>query len=367
MMKLKNTLIFCLFLPLITHAQAPLDSLVPIRGLCLKAPDAEHVERFVRFIDEELGAMPVNLLILRIDYNYQYTSRPEFFNPDGLSKANVRELVSACERQGIRLIPQINLFGHQSWHSDLGPLLTKYPEFDETPDVRLPEVYQWPNEDGLYCKSYCPLHPGVHRVVFDLVDEILEVFDADAFHAGLDEVFYIGMDQCPRCRGRDKAWLFAGEVTRIRNHLARQGIELWMWGDRLLDGVATGLGMWEASMNNTHKAIDMIPGDVVICDWHYETAVPTAAYFAAKGFRVLSCPWRKVDVALSQLEQTLVYRKNATPAMKGRFLGMLHTIWTSNEAFLDLYYGIRENRDTRGDQAGVFKALFEAIKQMENK
>jgi hypothetical protein len=58
----------------------------------------------------------------------------------------------------------------------------------------------------------------------------MEVFEADAFHAGMDEVFYIGDDKCPRCSGLDKAALFAGEVTKIRNHLARNGHELWIWG-----------------------------------------------------------------------------------------------------------------------------------------
>jgi hypothetical protein len=46
-----------------------------------------------------------------------------------------------------------------------GNLLVKYPEFDETPEVKMPEVYKWPNADSLYCKSYCPLHPKVHGVV----------------------------------------------------------------------------------------------------------------------------------------------------------------------------------------------------------
>jgi hypothetical protein len=37
---------------------------------------------------------------------------------------------------------------------------------------------------------------------------------SNAFHAGLDEVFYLGDDKCPRCQGRDKAELFAGEVRK---------------------------------------------------------------------------------------------------------------------------------------------------------
>ncbi len=51
----------------------------------------------------------------------------------------------------------------------------------------------------------------------------MEVFEADAFHAGMDEVFYIGMDECPRCNGKDKAKLFADEVNLISGHLQSRG------------------------------------------------------------------------------------------------------------------------------------------------
>lgn len=259
---------------------------LPVRAFAIAAPSPNELDRFVQFIDEELAPRKVNVLILRVEYGYEYESHPELRADDPLTKGEVKQLVKVCRENGIQIIPQVNLLGHQSWHGDLGKLLEVYPEFDETPHVQLPENYEWPNEDGLYCKSYCPLHPDVHAVVFDLVDEICDAFEAEAFHAGMDEVFYIGDDQCPRCSGRDKAKLFADEVWRIRNHLADSGRELWIWGDRLLDGKITGLGMWEASMNNTHRAIDMIPKDVVIGDWHYERPDQSAVYFAMKGLRV---------------------------------------------------------------------------------
>ena len=84
------------------------------------------------------------------------------------------------------------------------PLLANYPEFDETPEIELPENYQWPNKDGLYTKSYCPLHPDVHEIVLAIVDDLISVFGSNYFHAGMDEVFYIGNDNCPRCSGKAK-------------------------------------------------------------------------------------------------------------------------------------------------------------------
>jgi sarcosine oxidase delta subunit len=229
----------------------------------------------------------------------------------------------------------------------------------------MPETYQWPNEDDLYCLSYCPLHPGVHTVVFALVDEIMNVFEAKTFHAGLDEVFYIGDDKCPRCRGKDKAELFAGEVRLIRDHLAMNDQELWIWGDRLIDGATTGLGMWEASMNNTHRAIDMIPKDVVICDWHYERADPTAVYFAMKGFRVITCPYRKPDVAIEQMNNLIFWRQNSTSQMSEKFMGMMQTVWSGASSYMNQFYGKSAPRNPEENSVTCFKELFEEMNKLK--
>lgn len=339
----------------------------PTKGLCIAAPNAGNLERFNKFIIEELAPRGLNTLILRIDHNYTYTSRPELRSKNPLSKAQVKQLVETCREHNIRLIPQINLLGHQSWASTLGKLLEVYPEFDETPHVKIPEEYKWPNDDGLYCKSYCPLHPEVHAVVFDMVDEICEVFEADAFHAGLDEVFYLGESTCPRCSGRDKAELFAGEVRKIRDHLALKNRELWIWGDRLIDGKNTGIGMWEASFNNTHRAVDMIPKDIVICDWHYERPDKTAVYFAMKGFQVITCPWRNPKIAEQQTADMLGFRKGATKEMQPRFRGMMQTIWSGVDSFLDEFYGIKEVQNEQSlSQAACFRKMFSKIEELEN-
>lgn len=328
---------------------------LPLRGLAIAAPSPEHVDRFVDFIDRELSLININTLILRVDYNYQYTSHPELVDKNPLSKSEVRKIVDICAKHGISIIPQINLLGHQSWAEDVGKLLEVYPQFDETPGIQMPENYQWPNTDGLYCKSYCPQHPDLHKIIFALVDEVTAAFKADAFHAGMDEVFYIGDQHCPRCSGMDKAELFAAEVTRIRNHLADTGKRLWIWGDRLIDGKVTGLGMWEASMNTTHRAIDLIPKDVFICDWHYERADPTAVYFAMKGFDVASCSWRNPAVATQQQALLHTLRSSATAAMKARYQGMIQTVWGSPEGFMDMW----EQKDLKTpNEANTMRALF---------
>ena len=368
-MKQKTVLALIIALVLGGHqhvqAQRNLDSILPVRGFAIAAPGPTYVDSFVMFIEKELATRHVNTLILRVDFNYQYKTHPELRDSAALSTADVKKIVSTCRSSRIRLIPQINLLGHQSWANKTGNLLLKYPAFDETPEVKMPDTYKWPNADSLYCKSYCPLHPQVHGIVFALVDELCEAFEADAFHAGMDEVFYIGSDKCPRCKGQDKAKLFADEVSRIRDHLAGSRRELWIWGDRLLDGETTGIGMWEASQNNTFRAIDMIPKDVFICDWHYERADKTAVYFAMKGFNVVTCPWRNPPVAVSQMQDMIAFRYESNRVMKPRFRGMVQTVWSDAPAFVRGFYQNKKDPENGENTPWhCFRQLYDAINKM---
>ena len=368
-MKKKLLLIlFILTFPLIGWSQDKSAAEFPIRGICVGTPSPEKVPAFVKFINEELATRQINTIILRVDFKYPYESHPELRDSITLSKDHIKEIVNACKKNGIELIPQINLLGHQSWAGKTTSLLRVYPEFDETPWVKMPAQYKWPNDDGLYCKSYCPLHPDVHKVVFALVDEICTAFESTAFHAGMDEVFYLGESKCPRCSGHDKAELFANEVRKIRDHLAQSNRRLWIWGDRLIDGKLTGLGMWEASMNNTHRAIDMIPKDVLICDWHYERADKTPVLFASKGFDVVTCPWRRPAVTTLQHADMVNFRQTATAVMKDRYKGIVQTVWSDADTFMDGFYA--KKKDDKGNDNTAwhsFSALFAKTKAKESR
>lgn len=330
-----------------------------IRSLCIPAPSRQGVDRFVQFIQQELAPRHANTLVLMINYNYQFKSHPELRDSGALSKQDVEKMVKACKASHIKLIPSIDLLGHQSWAEHTDKLLSVYPQFDETPWVKMPDKYKWPNQDKLYCKSYCPLYPGVHKVIFDLIDELCDVFQSDVFHAGMDEVFYIGEDKCPRCGGRDKSVLFADEVNRIDRHLASKRRQLWIWGDRMIDGKTTGIGEWEASMNQTYRAVDLIQKDVTICDWHYEKAYPTPVYFAMKGLNVITCCWRNPEVAVTQARDMVRFATESPKEMKPKYQGMMQTVWSGADAFLKQFY----SKEPVGKEsaAACFKALFDEL------
>jgi hypothetical protein len=330
---------------------------LPVRGIHLAAPQPGEMDLALRFIREALPREGVNTLVLEFNYRYRFTSRPEVMDEPALSREDLERLAAACRAAGVRLIPMINLLGHQSWAKTTFGLLRAHPEFDETPG-------KYPDNEGIYCRSYCPLHPEVHNVVFDLISELMDATGASDFHAGMDEVFLLGEDDCPRCRGKDRAELFAGEVKAIRDFLARRNARLWIWGDRLLDSDLTGIGKWEASENATARAIHLIPRDVVICDWHYEAPHPTAAFFALHGLPVVSSPWRKPSVALEQLHMASRARETAARSVADRILGMLQTTWVGFGPFVRAYFG--EDKSPRPQVAEAvlcFRELFQEIRR----
>ena len=275
---------------------------------------------------EPLANEGINVIILEVDYNFAFKSHPELrrgTNP--ITRDGARRFAALCRKFKIRLIPEFQSLGHQSWKQETFPLLTRFPQFDLTPGA-------FPNNEGIYCREWDPLNPDVWPVVFSLMDEIIDAFRADAVHVGMDEVFLLGSESSPSTKGKDPAVLFAKAVNELYAHLVRKRkVEMLMWGDRLIDGTKLDLGEWEAAKNGTAGAIDLIPKDIIICPWHYEVreSYPSIPMFMAKGFRVLPAGWKNVDAtkALIGYSQT---------QSGSRLLGHMFTTWgVKKEELLD--------------------------------
>ena len=297
------------------------------RGVHILAPGPDDLPLLKKAIVKVLAPMGVNVVVLEVNYKFQYCSHPELRAPGALSRADARDLAALCRTHSIRLIPQFNCLGHQSWEKVTFPLLANYPEFDETPNIPR-------GNPGIYCRCWCPLHQKVNTIIFALMDELIDAFQADAFHVGMDEVFLIASPQCPRCRGKDPAALFAKAVNDYHQHLSGQKMTMLMWGDRLLDDKIMGYGEWEASRNGTATAIDQIPKDIIVCDWHYDLRehYPSVGYLQKKGFRVWPTSWKDTRAALALLQEA---RQGATR----RMIGHLCTTWGEPRNFAHALLG----------------------------
>ncbi|MGH7972101.1 MAG: hypothetical protein ACREIC_25590, partial [Limisphaerales bacterium] len=135
------------------------------RGVHLSVQSDQQAEQLKAAIPA-LAATGVNVLVVEVDYSFEFQSHPELRSSTYLSKAGARGLTAAAHAHGIRLIPQFNCLGHQSWSKTTFPLLIKYPQFDETPG-------EYPDNKDIYCRSWCPQNPDVNTVVFALIDELI--------------------------------------------------------------------------------------------------------------------------------------------------------------------------------------------------
>jgi hypothetical protein len=264
----------------------------------------------------DLAGNGVNLLITEIDYNFEFQSHPELRSKGHITKEEIKSLLKICRDNNVVLVPEFQCLGHQSWEKETFPLLKNYPQFDETPD-------QFPDNEGIYCRSWCPLNPDVNSVIFDLFNELVDAFEATAFHVGMDEVFLIASENCPRCQGKNSAELFAKAVNDYYKYFSEKNVEMMMWGDRLIDTSSTHYSLWEASANNTQAAIDIISKNIIICDWHYgnQTEYLSIPIFLQKGFRILPASWNDSSAFESLINYSLKFNSE-------NLLGHLCTTWS---------------------------------------
>ncbi len=132
-----------------------------------------------------------------------------------IEKDDVRQLAAWASQYGLEIVPEIQSLSHAYY------IASVHREVAEDPDMA------WPD-------SYCPSNPESYRILFDVMDEYIDVLKPKRVHIGHDE--WRAGAFCSRCRGQDTGELYARDVAKIREHLDAKGIETWLWGDHFVDG-----------------------------------------------------------------------------------------------------------------------------------
>lgn len=291
----------------------------------LRFGDRRLIPELKQLISQVLATQAVSHLILELDKSFIFTKHPELkTGSHALTEEDARELTNFARKHQMEIVPLLQCLGHQGWGGSRSALLTAYPEFDETPQT--PLTAEWPE---IFCRSWCPLHPDVNPIVYDMLDEIIEAFDAKTIHIGMDEVYEIASDQCTRCRGKNRADLFIKAVKDMHQHIVKiHDLDMMMWGDRLIDAERFGYDNWEGDTFGTYHAVEQLPKDIVILDWHYDERTqgyPTPGYFMEKGYRVMPACWYKNNVAKQLFEETAEAAKERST--EDKYFGRLVTSW----------------------------------------
>jgi hypothetical protein len=285
----------------------------PFRGVKVYVPGPANIQFFKRYLRDFVALYKFNKVMLEMnacmrldkhpelnagwiefarDTNYsrlnypphplhgreQNSSHQDCGDGTFIEKEDVRELVRWAEQLHIEVIPEIPSLTHSFY------LLTRHKDLSEVPGDK------WPD-------TYCPSNPKSYELLFDVMDEYIEVMKPKMVHAGHDEWFAL-FGLCPRCKGKDPGELYGGDVRKVHEYLAKRNIKMAIWGDYLLQGVR-GKGLrkhkaedgwiyYSPGAMSPQQVKDLVPKDILIFNWFWsrsEKGEANEAQLDEMGFR----------------------------------------------------------------------------------
>lgn len=170
-----------------------------------------------------------------------------------ITQEQAKYIKKECDKRGIEIICEIPSLSHCDY------LVKTYPEIRE----RI--------EDVQYPDSYCPSNPKTYEILFDVIDEAVEIFNPAYINIGHDELFSIGL--CEKCKDKDPVDLFVWDVEKIHGYLKTKGIKTIMWAD-MLSGARPRHGGAGRSVKGDPQYVpalytvrDRLPRDIIMIDW----------------------------------------------------------------------------------------------------
>lgn len=143
------------------------------------------------------------------------------------TKDDIRDIVSYAHSKYIRVVPEIDMPGHSVSAIASYPFLSC---FDRELDVA--------THFGIKHDILCAGKESTYRFVFDVLDEVAELFPDNELHLGADEAVKMRWELCEFCQKKIKELSLGGEdelqahfISRIREHFAGRGIRLMLWSE----------------------------------------------------------------------------------------------------------------------------------------
>ena len=192
-----------------------------------------------------------------------------------LEKHEVGELLDYARELGFEIIPEVQSLGHVQYLTYSHPEIGEVDEDErQVDDTRVEDLR--PDQKFIHC--YCPQNEMSYKLIFDIIDEVIEVSRPERYlHIGHDEVYHLGL--CPRCRGKSHTELFVSDVMRLYEYLKSRGLGTMMWADMLQP----------VTKYDTKQSIDLLPKDIVQLDfiWYFHMDDDVEDNLTAAGYEVI--------------------------------------------------------------------------------
>ncbi|MBR4059932.1 MAG: family 20 glycosylhydrolase [Lachnospiraceae bacterium] len=317
------------------------EAFMEIRGIHVALPDKAQIPFLKKLIKYVLVPMRYNTIYVEIASALRYDNFPEineawlnaiekyekgewpkpphygYVGRDIWEKSEVQELCKYMESYGIEVVPEVQSFSHSQY------ITMAYPDLAEKIAIKKSDGDTDLNEEDalpskFYPPSLCPSHPDYYKIIFGIMDEVIEAFKPKRFlHIGHDELWDLG--KCSKCSKIPRADIFAEEVTKVNEYVKSKNLKTIMWSDML-----------QPRSHCVPNAINKIPKDIIMMDfvWYFFLDKEPEVKLLEHGF----------DVIMGNMYSSHYPRFEARAHRKG-ILGAEVSAWVSCDELTYSYEG----------------------------
>ncbi len=269
-----------------------------------KVPKLETLKQLV----ERLAHWKINELQLYIENVFTFTRHPVIGK--GYSPFNANEIIALqehCKKHHVRLVGSLASFGHMEKILSL----PDYQHLGEMPGFR-----GFPGGTTL-----CPGDPGSIKLVRELYEEFVPLFEATDFNVCCDETWELGKG---RSRKRANKYgvgkVYLDFLLKIHRLCEKHGRRMNLWADIVL---------------KHPELIGQLPRDIVLLNWEYESDganIRRTKEIADAGIDFMVCPgtssWLTHGSRLPNAMSNI--RAFARQGKRHHAQGLLNTDWGDN-------------------------------------
>ena len=272
---------------------------LPHRGVMLDVSRGKVPTLATMFaLADGLAACKYNQLQLYVEHTFDFPSHPDIgAGTDPLTAEDILRLDEYCRERYIELVPNLQSFGHQQRLLSL----PRYTHLDEA-------GWRW---------SLTPALEDTYRLLDALYADFLPAFSSRWLNVDCDETWDLATGQSKALAAEiGKGRVYLQHILRLRELAARYGRRIMLWAD---------------VVHEHPELVALLPDDVVLLDWSYESAeeYPTTEALRRSGRTFWVCPgtssWNTLFPRLDNAVGNI--RNFVRDGVRSGASGMLLTDW----------------------------------------